>query len=116
MPFVTEELWQRLPKGPIHNAHASIMIAPYPTVNAAWAHPAAEAQMNTASKVITAVRSLRAAYGLTKERPHLYVKCKDGEERGVLEQSTHEIATLSTSEDTTVIKVFGVLYIAHCIA
>lgn len=61
--------------------------------------------MATATKVIAAVRSLRAAYDLVKQRPHLYVKCKDAEERAVLEQSRAEIATLTTSEDMTVVKV-----------
>lgn len=45
MPFVTEELWQRLPRGQGQASPASIMIADYPKPNEAWENPAVEADM-----------------------------------------------------------------------
>jgi isoleucyl-tRNA synthetase len=36
MPFVTEELWQRLPKRADQAGLATIMLAPYPTVVQGW--------------------------------------------------------------------------------
>lgn len=63
--------------------------------------------MATALKVVTSVRSLRAAYELVKQRPHLYLTAKDDDVRAVLEDSRQELATLTTSEDTTVLAVCG---------
>ncbi len=52
MPFVTEELWQRLPRGPQQAQQAeqqqrpaSIMVADYPSQQPAWEDPRAEADM-----------------------------------------------------------------------
>jgi valyl-tRNA synthetase len=40
MPFVTEELWQRLPRRPTDLS--SIMISPFPSPQPAWSNPAVE--------------------------------------------------------------------------
>jgi hypothetical protein len=57
MPFVTEELWQRLPRGPQQQQRqqqeqqqggarpASIMVADYPTQQPAWEDPTVEGDM-----------------------------------------------------------------------
>jgi valyl-tRNA synthetase len=52
MPFITEELWQRLPHG-----GESIMIAPYPRAGAVDA--AAEREMGLLMQVVTVVRNIR---------------------------------------------------------
>lgn len=59
MPFVTEELWQRLPKsgGP---QPSSIMLAPFPQPQEAWRSPAADEAMDFMRKVVTATRGLRS--------------------------------------------------------
>ena len=63
MPFVTEEIWQnltaRLP-GPDAGRPASIMIAPYPDVEAGRAAPDAEAEVEVVMRTIRAVRNMRA--------------------------------------------------------
>jgi valyl-tRNA synthetase len=54
MPFITEELWQRLPhEGP------SIMIAPFPRADASRVDGEAMRAMDTLMGVITAVRTIR---------------------------------------------------------
>jgi len=54
MPFITEELWQRLPhKG------VSIMIAPYPRVARKQRNADAERQMSAVMDLVTAVRNIR---------------------------------------------------------
>ncbi|HEX2438992.1 MAG TPA: valine--tRNA ligase, partial [Methylomirabilota bacterium] len=53
MPFITEELWQRLP----HQGE-SIMVAPFPKATAA-ADPDAEREMALLMQVVTAVRNIR---------------------------------------------------------
>ncbi|OGL07554.1 MAG: valine--tRNA ligase [Candidatus Rokubacteria bacterium RIFCSPLOWO2_02_FULL_72_37] len=54
MPFITEELWQRLP-----HTGASIMVAPFPTRAAMRHAPEAERAMSAVMDVITAVRAIR---------------------------------------------------------
>ena len=63
MPFVTEELWQRLPKaeGP---QPPSIMTAPFPTLQERWKSAAVEETMESLLEVVRATRGLRAG-GLT---------------------------------------------------
>jgi hypothetical protein len=62
MPFVTEELWQRLPNRELLTDVPSIMIAPYPTAVPAWRNPEAEAQMDVVKEAIHGARSLRSDY------------------------------------------------------
>ena len=48
MPFVTEELWQRLPgRGQIADEPPSIMLARYPAAREDWAFPESRATMET---------------------------------------------------------------------
>ncbi|KAK8844864.1 hypothetical protein M9Y10_021035 [Tritrichomonas musculus] len=60
MPFVTEDLWQRLPK---RFDVPSIMIAPYPTINQEWAsYPTTT--MDNAIKIASAIRKIKQTYNL----------------------------------------------------
>src|SRR5688572_17854891 len=54
MPFITEEIWQRLP----HEGE-SIMIAPYPKVTRRQVDPGAEREMAVVMGVVTAIRNIR---------------------------------------------------------
>jgi valyl-tRNA synthetase len=55
MPFITEEIWHKLP-----GAAGSIMVAPYPTPEPALDNPAAEAEMALVMESIVAIRNMRA--------------------------------------------------------
>ena len=66
MPFVTEELWQRLPgRGGEWDAGVpeapSIMVAPYPTVVPELLQPGLESTMEVVKAINTALRSSRSA-------------------------------------------------------
>jgi valyl-tRNA synthetase len=54
IPFVTEEIWHKLP-----GAAGSIMVAPFPAAHPELLDPQAEAEMNLLMAVITSVRNLR---------------------------------------------------------
>ena len=54
MPFITEEIWQKLP-----GAQGSIMVAPYPQADPKFDHPGAEAEMNLVMAILTAIRNIR---------------------------------------------------------
>ena len=62
MPFVTEELWQRLPNRTSLTSIPSIIIAPYPEELPAWHRPDVEANMQLVKSAIDGARSLRAEY------------------------------------------------------
>jgi len=55
MPFITEEIWHKLP-----GAQGSIMVAPYPQPDPALENPAAEAEMGLVMESIVAIRNMRA--------------------------------------------------------
>src|SRR3989449_10605580 len=57
MPFITEELWQRLPRD--KRAPDSIMIADYPKASRRLHHADAERDMPAALAVVPASRNLR---------------------------------------------------------
>jgi valyl-tRNA synthetase len=77
MPFVTEELWQRLPgRGTLGaDETESIIIARYPECMDAYKNDDVERAMETVMKVVKACRSLRASYSIAnKTLTHFYVK------------------------------------------
>jgi valyl-tRNA synthetase len=63
MPFLTEEVWQRLPgRERIHPE--TICLAPYPQREPAWEDDAVEAGMAVFQEVVTRIRALRAEMGV----------------------------------------------------
>jgi valyl-tRNA synthetase len=63
MPYVTEEIWQRLPhEGP------SIMIAPYPQPEPGKSDVEDEAAMARLMRLVSAIRTLRATYEVDRKR------------------------------------------------
>lgn len=89
MPFVTEELWQRLPgRGSLGPQETeSIMIASYPEANQQLKDDASEDSMTFTMKVVEACRSLRASYNIAhKVQTHFYVKITGSGEAAVKNQ------------------------------
>ena len=98
MPFITEEVWQRLPHdGP------SIMIASWPGAEPGWVDPQAEAEMNRTMAVIRAIRSLRADLSLPRTQP-VPAQLRVGDaDRSVLERASRSIAVLANVEPLTIL-------------
>jgi valyl-tRNA synthetase len=91
MPFVTEELWQRLPKRA--DAPISIMIARYPGVGAqdgfdeALLDPSAEAEMDLVARAIDGARSVRGEVNLPpNQRVPLILIARDAATRKLFER------------------------------
>jgi len=102
MPFVTEELWQRLPKTSDITAK-SIMIADYPRPNPAMEDPGSVTDFGLMTAVVSQIRSLASAYDLpTKARPEVTLRCGDAERKGRLEGVVAEIRTLAKTGDIRV--------------
>jgi valyl-tRNA synthetase len=62
-PFVTEEIWQKLPKPP--QLPGSLMITVFPRSDASWVDPAAETEMQLLQDVAVACRMLKQTYGVS---------------------------------------------------
>uniref|UniRef100_A0AAQ4QS90 Valine--tRNA ligase n=1 Tax=Gasterosteus aculeatus aculeatus TaxID=481459 RepID=A0AAQ4QS90_GASAC len=69
MPFVSEELYQRLPRRRPHSDPPSICVTSYPdTEEFCWHSAEVDRDMEFVMTVIKTIRSLRADYNLTKTR------------------------------------------------
>ena len=95
MPFITEELWQRLPgRGTLGQSETqTIMLAKYPEVNKAYRNAEVEEGMATILDVVQACRSLRASYHIVpKNLTHFYIKVTDAED--VIKAQADDVMTL----------------------
>ena len=71
MPFITEEIWQKL-----GGVEPSIMVALYPTAEEMFEDTEAERMVRAVQAMITSVRNARAERSFTpKDRFKLYVRC-----------------------------------------
>lgn len=76
MPYVSEELWQRLPHAP--PAPPSLCVCPYPQPETfCWEDPELETTMEFVLSIVRALRGLRAEHGLTRSRPRCFLQCPD---------------------------------------
>ena len=66
MPFVTEELWQRLPGRKVVHQCPSVMLAPYPRENQAYSFPEVDASMTIALDLAKAIRVTTSSYNINK--------------------------------------------------
>ncbi|XP_071775238.1 valine--tRNA ligase, mitochondrial [Centroberyx gerrardi] len=85
MPFLTEELWQRLqPFRPA--AGASLCLQPYPRSSqlAHWHFPEEERDFPLVQEVVRVARSLRAQCGMTKEKPDMWAVCSPSQAQTLL--------------------------------
>jgi valyl-tRNA synthetase len=74
MPFITEELWHRLPR---REDDVSISVAPFALVNETASDPDAESEFRLLQDLIVAARNAKAKMGLQKERPAAEVASED---------------------------------------
>eukprot|EP00761_Pharyngomonas_kirbyi_P014295 gb/GECH01014325.1/.p1 GENE.gb/GECH01014325.1/~~gb/GECH01014325.1/.p1 ORF type:complete len:972 (+),score=309.36 gb/GECH01014325.1/:1-2916(+) len=102
MPFVTEELWQRLPGASMRPE--SIMIAEYPPYVEQWSNEDIERNMDLLLNLIHKTRSIKGAYNLTKaQKPALYVVTRDESLVDFLNEQRSIVQTLSLTGDIEVL-------------
>ena len=75
MPFLTEEMWQRLPRRPGDDT-PSVMLAAYPDYDAAFDNAEAEGAYDLVMSVSRGVRSLMSQYAI-KDHGALHVNLSD---------------------------------------
>jgi valyl-tRNA synthetase len=70
MPFITEEIWQQIPRSKDVSGD-SIMMQPWPHINHALISEKAETEMKHVIDIVTAIRNMRSAWNI---EPKLEVK------------------------------------------
>ena len=86
MPFLTEELWQKLPEvsSALHNdayknATQTIMLADFPTGDAALIDERSEAEMQAVIELISKVRNIRAEMNIKpSDKPAIHIAANEG--------------------------------------
>ncbi|CAM4561852.1 valine--tRNA ligase isoform X1 [Lepidochelys kempii] len=97
MPFVSEELFQRLPRRGPH-APPSICVTPYPsTEQFCWRDRGLEGTVEFSLGIVRAVRSLRADYNLTRTRADCFLQCPDSGAADAASRCSPYIRSLSSS-------------------
>jgi len=92
MPFISEELWQRLPRRPEEKAK-SIMVADFPQFHDALNDPTSEAAYERVIGCSSGSRSLMAEYGL-KEQVKIILQAHDDDALQTLKTEQASIKTL----------------------
>eukprot|EP00069_Balaena_mysticetus_P002789 bmy_16305T0 len=96
MPFLAEELWQRLPPRPGGAPAPSICVAPYPSARSLehWHQPELERHFSRVQEAVQALRALRATYQLTKARPRVLLQSSEPGDQGLFEAFLEPLGTL----------------------
>lgn len=113
MPFVTDELYHRLPKHKEHfaamdqstkEASGSIMVQPFPSVEktSCWEDPKAEADMQLLQEIVHASRSAKSSVGVANSCD-IYVVCADETIAKSVSYISSFIATLAAKKKKCVI-------------
>ncbi|XP_051153202.1 valine--tRNA ligase isoform X1 [Leptopilina boulardi] len=97
MPFITEELYQRLPRK--NQIYPSICISPYPTASeCSWRNEEIEKEVDFAQKIVKTIRSTRATYLLpNKTKTEAFIVCSDESLKEKINQYLMMIGTLAYS-------------------
>jgi len=102
LPYLTEELYQRLPPSPIKAE--SIVIAPFPTHVIAWTNEALDNEMETLSDIAKQFRSQKTSLGFAPgAKPEAFVRHADPEIEAMLRKLTDQIARMAGLSIVTVL-------------
>jgi len=98
MPFVTEEIWQKL-----GGVEPSIMVAPYPISEEILEDAEAQRLLTAVKKITTAVRDARAKRGFTpKDRFTLYINADNAREANFFNENAYLLIDLARLTEVVV--------------
>jgi valyl-tRNA synthetase len=101
MPFLTEEIWQRIP----HRGE-SIMTAEWPDPDPARSDPQARESMQTLISLITKLRNIRSEMNIPNQsRLTLYLGAANEAARSLISENSEHIKRLARVEQITVLDV-----------
>ncbi|CAL9077453.1 unnamed protein product, partial [Musa acuminata var. zebrina] len=93
MPFITEELWQRLPRA--EGKKESIMISEYPSVVEAWTNEGIEEDLEIVNAAVRKFRSLRPQCNENRRFP-AFALCRGHHIANIMKTYEFEITTLAS--------------------
>jgi valyl-tRNA synthetase len=93
MPFISEEMWQRMPRRP-NDSTKSIMVASYPEYSKTLDDPASEAAYELVLECTKAARSLMAEYSI-KENVDVTIQAYDQTSLQTVKEQAAAIKSLS---------------------
>jgi valyl-tRNA synthetase len=97
MPFITEEIWQRLP----HDGE-SIMIAPFPQASAEREAPSAREEMQTLIALITKIRNIRSEMNIpARSSLKIFLGATD-RTASLIRENADQIKRLARVEEITI--------------
>lgn len=99
MPFITEEIWQRLPQ----KEAESVMIAPFPKPDMSLIDPDAEQTMQKLQQLITAVRTIRSELNVPPNKPaHVLIMAEDQGIKQLVEEHKNLFRELAKADGLSV--------------
>jgi len=102
LPFLTEELYQRLPASP--SKYESVTVAPFPNHVISWLNGQIEDDMEVAQEVAKHLRSQKTSLGfLPKARPNAFVRHSDDEWRGRLGGLANRLTRMANVGEVTIL-------------
>jgi valyl-tRNA synthetase len=106
IPFVTEELWQRLPRA--WDPGKSIALAAYPTEADGKIDEGIEKEFALLQAVISAIRTIRSEHGVEWKKPiAVRLQSDDAKTRALLEGKLAIVAHLVNSAGTPIVEATG---------
>ena len=100
MPFITEEIWQRVKEFYPEETESSIMLAEFPEPTEADTYPVEAAHMHLIFKIITAIRSIRKDMNVPPvEQVEIVIKDVDPVRCKILQDNRHYIKVMAKVED-----------------
>ena len=103
MPFITEEMWEKLPHSEYMVDMESIMFAPYPRPDDRYIDEAAETEMELLIKTIRAVRNIRQTFNVeARARAEVLIYATDDQERATITAGAAYIKELARVEPLTI--------------
>lgn len=99
MPFITEELYQRLPRADADKV-ASICVASYPELETSnWQNESLEKDFEFVQRAAKVIRSARSDYNLpNKTKTEAHIVCGEEAVKATLERFAADLATMSYSQ------------------
>eukprot|EP00298_Acanthocystis_sp_HF-20_P014604 c20838_g1_i1.p1 GENE.c20838_g1_i1~~c20838_g1_i1.p1 ORF type:complete len:1162 (+),score=580.83 c20838_g1_i1:337-3486(+) len=104
MPFVTEELWHRLPG--MQNSKLSIMVQQFPTpahIPESWDDPQSEDIISLVDQIVHEIRSQKTAYNITSTKPNIFIVAKSDDLANKAKLGAQYISTLASTSTVSVI-------------
>jgi valyl-tRNA synthetase len=105
MPFITEDLWERVPKSILFQQLDSVMFAPYPRADQRFFDERADERMTFLMRIVRAIRNLRQTYEVpTSAEAQVILVSTSDEETNILKDGVDYIKGLAKANPITMQK------------